>query len=78
MDKNECKLVYSMSESKGWEIVKEVINDNVESLIKKLETDDFESLAEVKELQAELRAYKKIKNVVMSRKRKYLKEANNG
>jgi len=60
--------VAAMAESNGWKYIKEEIIDyNIKVLRAKLENKRFDDISDVKEIQAELRAYNNILSSVEKR-----------
>lgn len=78
MNSKEAKAVFSMTESKGWTIIKGNLENEMEKLKRDWVEKDFDSLEEVKEMQAKIRAKEKILKDVEKYRNKYLKEVNNG
>ncbi len=60
--------VAAMAESNGWKYIKEeIIDHNIKVLRAKLENKRFDDISDVKEIQAELRAYNNILSSVEKR-----------
>ena len=72
MDEQEARQVFSMSQDRGWDIVRLFIDENVESIKNQLVNRNFGDLGEVRALQMQLEAFNKVLAFVEKREQKII------